>query len=235
MKTLYCWFVRDVTAGVHVGGQEQKHFAPLGTKLCCDVYSSKKKILLCWPPTWPPCHMVAVQEYNLLVFSPWFPPTYCDWRSSLKADNIITGKTGLSLWLLQKSSLGFPVMRYHKTGFENYDQADLKTQENNTWESLKGFVGYGISLTWSPGFGILKRNGGGIRDWNQHGIRDAKITIGITGLSKTLGRDDKVKKGARRSSCFRRLRQIRSMSFRHRHCFVFVAIETDWKDVPQRG
>ena len=43
MKTLYCWFVRDVTAGVHVGGQEQKHFAPLGTKLCCDVYSSKKK------------------------------------------------------------------------------------------------------------------------------------------------------------------------------------------------
>ena len=71
--------------------------------------------------------MVAVQEYNLLVFSPWFPPTYCDWRSSLKADNIITGKTGLSLWLLQKSGLGFPVMRYHKTGLENYDQADLKT------------------------------------------------------------------------------------------------------------
>ena len=43
MKTLYCWFVCDVTAGVHVGGQEQKHFAPLGTKLCCVVYSSKKK------------------------------------------------------------------------------------------------------------------------------------------------------------------------------------------------
>ena len=118
--------------------------------------------------------MVVVQEYNLLVFSPWFPPTYCDWRSSLKADNIVTGKTGLSLWLLQKSSLGFPVMRYHETGLENYDQADLKTQENNTWESLKGFVGYGISLTLSPGFGILKRNGGGIRDWNQHGMRDAE-------------------------------------------------------------
>ena len=71
--------------------------------------------------------MVVVQEYNLLVFSPWFPPTYCDWRSSLKADNIITGKTGLNLWLLKKSSLGFCVMRYHKTGLENYDQADLKT------------------------------------------------------------------------------------------------------------
>ena len=98
--------------------------------------------------------MVAVQEYNLLVFSPWFPPTYCDWRSSLKADNIITGKTGLSLWLLQKSSLGFPVMRYHKTGLENYDQADLKTQENNTWESLKGFVGYGIPLLEARGSGF---------------------------------------------------------------------------------
>lgn len=179
--------------------------------------------------------MVAVQEYNLLVFSPWFSLTYCDWRSSLKAGNIITGKTGLSLWLLKKSSLGFPVMRYYKMGLENYDQADLKSRENNTWESLKGFLGYGISLTWSPGFGNFKRNGGGIQDWNQHGIRDAKITIGITGLSKTLGRDDKVKKGARRSSCFRRLRQIRSMTFRHRHCFLFVTIETDWKDVPQRG
>ena len=51
--------------------------------------------------------------------------------------------------------------------------------------------------------------------------------IGITGLSKNLGRDDKVDKGKRRSGFFRRLRQIRSMSIRHRHCFVFVAIETD--------
>ena len=165
--------VRTWRHGGHVGGQEQKHFAPLGTKLCCHVNSSKKNLLY-WPPTWPPCYMVVIQEYNLLVFSPWFPPTYRDWRSSLKADNIITGKTGLNLWLLKKSSLGFSVMRYHKTGLENYDQADLKTQENNTWESLKGFVGYGISLTWSPGFGILKRNGGGIRDWNQHGMRDAE-------------------------------------------------------------
>ena len=226
--------VRTWRHGGHVGGQEQKHFAPLGTKLCCHVNSLKKNLLY-WPPTWPPCYMVVIQEYNLLVFSPWFPPTYCDCRSSLKVDNIITDKTGLSLWLLKKSSLGFSVTRYHKTGLEHSDQADLKTQENNTWESLKGFMGYGISFTWSPGFGILKRNGGGIRDWNQHGIRDAKITIGITGLSKTLGRDDKVEKGARRSSCFRMLRQIRSMSIRHRHCFLFVAIETDWKDVPQRG
>ena len=49
MKTLYCWFVRDVTAGVHVCGQEQKHFAPLGTKLCCDVYSSKKNSIVLTP------------------------------------------------------------------------------------------------------------------------------------------------------------------------------------------
>ena len=172
MKTLYCWFVRDVTAGVHVGGQEQKHFAPLGTKLCCHVNSSGKKILLYWPPTSLPCHMVAIQEYNLFVFSPWVSPTYFDWRSSLKVAHMVAYKTGL--WLLKSSSLGLSVMRYHKMGLENSDQADLKTQENNTWESLKGFVGYGISLPWSPGFGILNRNGGGIRDWNQHGMRDAR-------------------------------------------------------------
>ena len=118
--------------------------------------------------------MVAIQEHNLFVFSLWFPPTYCHWRSSLKDDHIVAYKTGLSLWLLKSSSLGLSVMRYHKTGLENSDQADLKTQENNTWESLKGFLEYGISLTWSPGFGILKLNGGKIREWNQHGMRDAR-------------------------------------------------------------
>ena len=49
MKTLYCWFARDVTAGVHVGGQEQKHFAPLGTKLCCHVNSLKKNSIVLTP------------------------------------------------------------------------------------------------------------------------------------------------------------------------------------------
>jgi len=28
-----CWFAGDVMAAMDVGGQEQKHFSPLGTKL----------------------------------------------------------------------------------------------------------------------------------------------------------------------------------------------------------
>ena len=47
--------------GGNVGGQEQKHFSPLGTKLYFDV-NSGKKILLFWPSTWPPWHVVANQE-----------------------------------------------------------------------------------------------------------------------------------------------------------------------------
>ena len=160
----------------------------------------REKILPYWPPTWPPCHVAANQEYYLRVFSSWFPPTYCDWRSSVEADHIVAGKTGLSLWLLKSSSLVLSVMRYHKTGLEDSDQADLKTQESNTWGSLRGFLVYGISLIWSPGFGIslicspgsgisliwgpaygisliwkpgfgiLKQIGGEIRDWKYAGV-----------------------------------------------------------------
>ena len=44
-----------------VGGQEQKHFSPLGTKLYFFVnYSRKNPIVL--TPKWPPCHMDANQE-----------------------------------------------------------------------------------------------------------------------------------------------------------------------------
>ena len=79
MKTLYCWFARDVTAAMYVSGQEQKHFAPPGTKLYFHVNSSKKNSIVL-TPNMAACHMVAIQEYNLFVFSPWFSPTYCDWR-----------------------------------------------------------------------------------------------------------------------------------------------------------
>ena len=50
--------------GGHVGGQEQKHFSPLGTKLYFHVHSLRN-ILLFWPPTWPPCHVVANQELSI--------------------------------------------------------------------------------------------------------------------------------------------------------------------------
>ena len=44
--------------GGHVGGQEQKHLSPLGTKRHFHVNYWEKNLLY-WPPTWPPCHVVA--------------------------------------------------------------------------------------------------------------------------------------------------------------------------------
>ena len=51
--------------GTHVGGQEQKHFSPLGTKFYLNHVILWGKILLFSPPTWPPCHVVANQELQL--------------------------------------------------------------------------------------------------------------------------------------------------------------------------
>ena len=47
--------------GGHVGGQEQKHLSPLGTRLYFHVNYSRK-IILYWSPTLPPCFVVANQE-----------------------------------------------------------------------------------------------------------------------------------------------------------------------------
>ena len=57
---LNCWFARDVTAAM-LGGQEQKHFSPLGTKLYFHV-NSTRKISIVLNPTWPPYHVVANQQ-----------------------------------------------------------------------------------------------------------------------------------------------------------------------------
>ena len=57
-----CW-VCTWRHGGHVGGQEQKHFSPLRTKNYFHLNSSGK-ILLYWPQTWPPCHVVASHEFN---------------------------------------------------------------------------------------------------------------------------------------------------------------------------
>ena len=54
--------------GGDVGGQEQKHFSPLGTKLYFHVNSSRK-IRLYWPPTLPPCLVVANRKNASLVVS----------------------------------------------------------------------------------------------------------------------------------------------------------------------
>ena len=45
-----------------------KHFSPLGTKLHFHVNSSIKNLLF-WPPTWPPCHVVANQKYSCMHYS----------------------------------------------------------------------------------------------------------------------------------------------------------------------
>ena len=50
-----CWWSRT------------KHFSPLGTKSYFHVNSSRKNSVVLknnTPPTWPPCHVVAIQEYN---------------------------------------------------------------------------------------------------------------------------------------------------------------------------
>ena len=53
--------------GGHVGGQEQKHFSPLGNELYFDA-NLAEKFLLFWPPTWPRCHVVANQEFRISVY-----------------------------------------------------------------------------------------------------------------------------------------------------------------------
>ena len=53
--------------GGHVGGQEQKHFSPLGSKLYFHVNSSRKYSFVL-TETWPLCHVVANQEY---LRPPW--------------------------------------------------------------------------------------------------------------------------------------------------------------------
>ena len=49
--------------GSHVGGQKQKSFFPLGNELYFDA-NFAKQFLLYWPLTWPPCHVVANEEYT---------------------------------------------------------------------------------------------------------------------------------------------------------------------------
>ena len=63
----YCWFARDVAAAMLVVKNKsisllwEQTF--LGTKLYFHVNSSRK-IILFWPSTWPPCHVVANQKWE---------------------------------------------------------------------------------------------------------------------------------------------------------------------------
>ena len=67
MFTLYRIAFAQARKPGHVGGQEQKHFSSLGTKLYFHVNSSRKKNSIRLTPTWPPCHVVANQEYQIAI------------------------------------------------------------------------------------------------------------------------------------------------------------------------
>ena len=43
--------------GGHVGGEGKKNFSPLATLFSCKSFT--KRIVLYWPSTWPPCHVVS--------------------------------------------------------------------------------------------------------------------------------------------------------------------------------
>ena len=64
-RSSYCWFASDVTAAM-LGVKNKKRFSPLGNELYFDA-NFAQKFLLYWPPTWPPCYVVANQEYNTRV------------------------------------------------------------------------------------------------------------------------------------------------------------------------
>jgi len=48
--------------GGNVSGQQQKHFSPLGSEL----HSSKKNYCIDQQRTWPPCQVVAIQEWKII-------------------------------------------------------------------------------------------------------------------------------------------------------------------------
>ena len=58
---LYCWFARDVTAAMLV--VKNKNISLLWELNSIFRLILREKILLFWPPTWPPCHVVANQEF----------------------------------------------------------------------------------------------------------------------------------------------------------------------------
>ena len=60
--TAYCWFARDVTAAMLV--VKNKSISLLWEQNSIFMQILREKFLLFWPPTWPPCHVVANQEYG---------------------------------------------------------------------------------------------------------------------------------------------------------------------------
>ena len=57
-----CWFASDVTAAMLVVKNKSISLRWEMDSILMQI--SAEKFLLYWPPTWPPCHVVANQEYE---------------------------------------------------------------------------------------------------------------------------------------------------------------------------
>ena len=69
--------------GGHVGNQEQKHFSPLELN-AIFMQILQEGIPLYWPPIWPPCHVVANQEYLTIVFKSYYLACMKKWEAPVK-------------------------------------------------------------------------------------------------------------------------------------------------------
>ena len=58
-----CWFARDVTVAMLVVKNKSVSLRWELNSIFMQIL--QKKIVLYWPPTWPPCHVVANQELTM--------------------------------------------------------------------------------------------------------------------------------------------------------------------------
>ena len=68
---IYCWSAGDVTTAMLA--VKNKSISLLWELNSIFISVLREKVLLYWPPTWPPCHVVANQEsFRLVVVSTVF-------------------------------------------------------------------------------------------------------------------------------------------------------------------
>ena len=65
---IYCGFARDVTVAKLVAKNKSISLLWEINSIFMDIL--REKVLLYWPPTWPPCHVVVNQESLRLVTVP---------------------------------------------------------------------------------------------------------------------------------------------------------------------
>ena len=78
--------------GGYVGGQEQRHFSSLGTKLYFHVNLSRKNFIVL-TTTWPPCHVVANQEHH--------PNQQCVYQKPSERTSLVSN----TLWVRRRRTI----------------------------------------------------------------------------------------------------------------------------------